>query len=65
MVTGGRMREIMLHGGADEAFDPTALVAKHQAELYGERLKIIRGRHHRRGRQTKQERRNAYVRPMR
>ena len=28
MADGGQMREILLHGGADEAFDPSALSAR-------------------------------------
>ena len=40
MVESG-MREILVHGGSDEAFDRSVLVARRMAELYGARLHVL------------------------
>jgi nucleotide-binding universal stress UspA family protein len=41
MVDGGGMREILLHGGPDEAFDRSVLFAKRMAESFGARLHVM------------------------
>ena len=40
MVESG-MREILVHGGTDEAFDRSVLFARRMAELYGARLHVL------------------------
>lgn len=40
MADGG-MREILLHGGSDEAFDRSVLFAKRMAESFGARLHVM------------------------
>ena len=41
MANGGGMREILLHGGLDEAFDRSVLFAKRMAESFGARLHVL------------------------
>lgn len=41
MSNGGGMREILLHGGADEAFDRSVLFARRMAESFGARLHVL------------------------
>ena len=41
MVTGGSMREILLHGGADETFDRSVEIARQLAESFGARLHVV------------------------
>lgn len=41
MADGGQMREILLQGGADEAFDRSALFARRLAESFGARLHVV------------------------
>src|SRR5215204_6957862 len=41
MADGGRMREILLHGAADEAFDRSVLFARRMAESFGARLHVM------------------------
>jgi hypothetical protein len=41
MADGGAMREILLHGGPDEAFDRSVLFAKRMAESFGARLHVM------------------------
>ena len=41
MANGAGMREILLHGGADEAFDRSVLFAKRMAESFGARLHVL------------------------
>lgn len=40
MADGG-MREILVHGGPEEAFDRSVLFARRMAELYGARLHVL------------------------
>jgi hypothetical protein len=40
-MTGATMREVLLHGGMDEAFDRSVVFAKQLAESFGARLHII------------------------
>ncbi len=40
MADGG-MRDILVHGGSDEAFDRSVLFARRMAELYGARLHVL------------------------
>ena len=41
MTTGGAMREILLHGGSDEAFDRSAVFARRLAQSFGARLHVV------------------------
>jgi nucleotide-binding universal stress UspA family protein len=41
MVTGGVMREILLHGGADEALDRSFVFARRLAESFKARLHVV------------------------
>ena len=41
MSNGGGMREILLHGGLDEAFDRSVLFARRMAESFGARLHVL------------------------
>ena len=41
MVTGGVMREILLHGSSEEAFDHSVLFAKRLAESFKARLHVV------------------------
>jgi nucleotide-binding universal stress UspA family protein len=41
MANGAGMREILLHGGADEAFDRSVLFARRMAESFGARLHVL------------------------
>ena len=41
MANGGGMRELMLHGGSDEAFDRSVLFARRMAESFGARLHVV------------------------
>lgn len=41
MTEGGQMREILLQGGADEAFDRSVLFARRLAESFGARLHVV------------------------
>jgi hypothetical protein len=41
MADGGGMREILLHGGPDEAFDRSVLFARRMAESFGARLHVM------------------------
>ena len=40
-MTGPTMREVLLHGGADEAFDRSVVFARQLAESFGARLHVI------------------------
>lgn len=40
-MTGSAMREILLHGGPDEAFDRSVTFAKRMAESFGARLTVL------------------------
>lgn len=40
-MTGATMREVLLHGGADEAFDRSVVFARQLAESFGARLHIV------------------------
>ena len=40
-MNGPTMREVLLHGGADEAFDRSVVFARQLAESFGARLHII------------------------
>jgi hypothetical protein len=40
-MTGSEMREILLHGGPDEAFDRSVLFARRMAESFGARLHVL------------------------
>jgi nucleotide-binding universal stress UspA family protein len=41
MADGGGMREILLHGGSDEAFDRSVLFARRMAESFGAKLHVM------------------------
>ena len=41
MVTGGVMREILLHGSSEEAFDRSAAFARRLAESFTSRLHVV------------------------
>src|SRR4051794_33989971 len=41
MVTGGSMREILLHGGTVETFDRSVEIARQLAESFGARLHVV------------------------
>jgi hypothetical protein len=41
MVTGGKMREILLHGSSDAAFDSSVAFARQLAELLSARLHVV------------------------
>ena len=41
MAIEGGMREILLHGGADDAFDRSVLFARRMAESFGARLHVL------------------------
>jgi nucleotide-binding universal stress UspA family protein len=41
MVAAGRIREILLHGASDEAFDESVVFARRLAELYQARLHVV------------------------
>ena len=41
MANGAGMREILLHGRADEAFDRSVLFARRMAESFGARLHVL------------------------
>jgi nucleotide-binding universal stress UspA family protein len=41
MVTGGNMREILLHGSSDESFDSAAVMARRLAESFGAHLHVV------------------------
>ena len=41
MVTGGNMRQVLLHGGSDEAFDRSVVFARRLAESFGARLHVL------------------------
>jgi nucleotide-binding universal stress UspA family protein len=41
MSDGGQMREILVQGGADEAFDRSVLFARRMAESFGARLHVV------------------------
>lgn len=40
-MTGATMREVLLHGGMDEAFDRSVVFARQLAESFGARLHVI------------------------
>ena len=40
-MSGPTMREVLLHGGADEAFDRSVIFARQLAEAFGARLHIL------------------------
>lgn len=40
-MNGATMREVLLHGGADEAFDRSVVFARQLAESFGARLHIV------------------------
>ena len=37
----GEMREILVHGGPDEAFDRSVMFARRMAESFGARLHVL------------------------
>ena len=41
MADGGQMREILVQGGSDEAFDRSILFARRMAESFGARLHVV------------------------
>jgi nucleotide-binding universal stress UspA family protein len=41
MVTGGSMKEILLHGSADETFDRSVAMARQLAESFGAHLHVV------------------------
>lgn len=41
MAGDGGMREVLLHGGSDEAFDRSVLFARRMAESFGARLHVL------------------------
>lgn len=41
MVTGGSMKEVLLHGSSDEAFDRSVAMARQLAESFGARLHVV------------------------
>jgi hypothetical protein len=41
MASDGAMREVLLHGGSDEAFDRSVLFARRMAESFGARLRVL------------------------
>ncbi len=41
MADDGAMREVLLHGGSDEAFDRSVLFARRMAESFGARLHVL------------------------
>jgi nucleotide-binding universal stress UspA family protein len=41
MASDGAMREVLLHGGSDEAFDRSVLFARRMAESFGARLHVL------------------------
>jgi nucleotide-binding universal stress UspA family protein len=41
MVTGGSMKEILLHGGTAETFDRSVSMARQLAESFGARLHVV------------------------
>ena len=41
MVTGGSMREILLHGGSDDTLDRSVAMARQLAESFGARLHVV------------------------
>jgi nucleotide-binding universal stress UspA family protein len=41
MGTDGAMREVLLHGGSDEAFDRSVVFARRMAESFGARLHVV------------------------
>ena len=41
MVTGGAMQEVLLHGGPDDNFDNSVVLARRLAESFGARLHIV------------------------
>jgi hypothetical protein len=41
MATSERMREVLLHGGTDEAFDRSVAFARRLAESFGARLHVV------------------------
>ena len=40
-MSNGGMREILVHGGASEAFDRSVLFARRMAESFGARLHVL------------------------
>jgi hypothetical protein len=41
MTVGGSMQELLLHGGPDESFDSSVVLARRLAETFGARLHIV------------------------
>jgi hypothetical protein len=41
MMAAGSMRELLLHGGLDEAFDRSVVFARRMAESFGARLHVL------------------------
>ncbi len=41
MPTAGAMQEVLLHGGLDESFDSSVVLARRLAETFGARLHIV------------------------
>ena len=41
MTSGGHMRQVLLHGSADEAFDRSVHIARQLAESFGARLHVV------------------------
>ena len=41
MATDGHMRQVLLHGGSDEAFDRSVVFARRLAESFGARLHVV------------------------
>lgn len=41
MTADGAMREVLLHGGSDEAFDRSVVFARRMAESFGARLHVL------------------------
>ncbi len=41
MVTGGSMREILLHGGSEDTLDRSVAMARQLAESFGARLHVV------------------------
>lgn len=41
MMGGGTMQEVLLHGGPDESFDSSVVLARRLAETFGARLHIV------------------------
>jgi len=41
LTTAGNMRQVLLHGGSDEAFDRSVVFARRLAESFGARLHVL------------------------